>query len=129
MNTDQVQIIAESIASQERTFSSSGFDVFLNRPLNQNDFSQNGFFSEDVINSIIENISGSKLLSGVIKSANGVMEMDLDEGVIKINFPGNKGFMKIGNAVKDNLGNVLQGILQNDGSNNNSFWGRQPRAF
>lgn len=128
MDMDLKRVI-ESIQSQEKTWRDVGFNEFMERPPDIQGFSSGGFLSQDVIDSVLEGISGAKILKGISKSANGVMEIDWEKGVIKINFPGNVGYMKMGITGTDLSGNQMLGIIVNDGDTDRWFGGYQKGGF
>lgn len=128
MDKDLEQLFT-SIQSQERTWRQAGFNELMVRPSDNQSFSKEGFFSGDVLDSILEQVSGSKILSGISRSPNGVLEANWDEGYIKINFPGDTGFLLLGNCGKDPSGNLLFGQLLNDGTKVVEFRGYQFNGF
>lgn len=121
--------LISSLQEQNTTWKQAGFGELMDRPLEDPNISSSGFFSQDDIDTIFEQVSGSKILSGISKSPDGIMEANWDKGYFKIKFPAGEGFMLIGNVGQDPSGNEIQGILLHDGSNPIGFWGRQPAGF
>lgn len=128
MDNDPLKEFIASIKSQEITWKQAGFNELMERILPDPDVSRSGFISGDDVNSILEQVSGSKILSGVTKSPDNVIEINWDEGYIQINFPGG-GSLKHGNVGTDFSNNKLFGSILNDGTKNIRFEGFKKGAF
>lgn len=113
--------VLEQLQSQNTTWRDAGFSEFMTRRPEEQ--SMSGFLSQDYIDSIFEGVSASKAASGIQRSTNGIMEINWDEGYIKVNFPGNVGYLRFGFVGTDNSGNRKFGTLLNDGTTNRAFDG------
>ena len=112
---------------QKRSYDQFGFNQWLEKPIAV-EGSALGFISADDANALFQGFSASKSTSGLQTSKSGFLEIDWDEGVLIINFPGG-GFLKFGNIGTDFDGNQLYGSILNDGSKNIKFEGFKQGAF
>lgn len=63
------------------TYREAGFNIFLHRgKTSENDFP----ISEDVISNLIPEISGSAIAGGISRSSNGAIEINWEEGTMRL---------------------------------------------
>lgn len=72
-----------------------GFNQYLAREFQDADLSKRSLLSEDEFNTIVEGVSGSKITSGLIRSKDGTLRINLDSALLEL-FEGSTPVVQIG---------------------------------